>query len=86
MGQLYDLKSPKLNTCTILEVQVWPNLLHGKVAVKDTLMERGSVKGSQFQEPLIEFSVLVFQTPLAQGVKRCWLGGGFKHLFMFIPT
>lgn len=27
-----------------------------KVAVKDNLMERGSVKGSQFQEPLIEFS------------------------------
>ena len=30
-----------------------------QVAVKDNLMERGSVKGSQFQEPLIEFSVLV---------------------------
>eukprot|EP00438_Fugacium_kawagutii_P035947 Skav208480 [mRNA] locus=scaffold2430:40924:45653:+ [translate_table: standard] len=28
------------------------------VAVKDNLMERGSVKGSQFQEPLIEFSTL----------------------------
>ncbi|CAK9045892.1 unnamed protein product, partial [Durusdinium trenchii] len=26
------------------------------VSVKDNLMERGSVKGSQFQEPLIEFS------------------------------
>ena len=72
---LHNFRSPSLDQSSAC-----------KVAVKDTLMERGSVKGSQFQEPLIEFSVLVFQTQLAQGVKRCWLGDGFKHfLFLSLP-
>ena len=80
LWDIYDLKSPPKKEH--LHKSKSPSLdqsSHGKVAVKDTLMERGSVKGSQFQEPLIEFSVLVSQTRLAQGVKRCWLGGGFKH-------
>ena len=35
-----------------------------EVAVKDNLMERGTVKGSQFQEPLIEFSTLAVRNRL----------------------
>merc|ERR550537_2116314 len=33
----------------------WEYSLH-KVSLKDNLMDRNSVKGSQFQEPLLEFS------------------------------
>ena len=55
---------PFFTALTAFHPPCWVDESDTEVAVKDNLMERGSVKGSQFQEPLIEFSTLAVRNRL----------------------